>query len=206
MNGLKTIYKLEIFAAIIGIFAIAMVMLPTPSTMTGYVSGLNITIYSQTLELWVDGSQSYTLTTDDGNLHIKSFMIDGEVVGKGRAEILLDNGQGKQYLIYENIKKKPDFGGPSITGRPGITGMAVDTGIEQQSGTWLAIQPKNAMNYEFTPLNEGDEIIEGQFYSACAETCNMDKDIFNSASYELVFRIEKGTAIRIKEIKYILQD
>ena len=48
---MNTIYKLEIFAAIIGIFVVAMFILPTPSTMTGYVSGLNMTIYSQDLDL-----------------------------------------------------------------------------------------------------------------------------------------------------------
>lgn len=204
---MKTLYKLELFAALIGIFIVGMVMLPTPPTMTGYVSGLNLTIYSQSLDLFVDGSQSYTLATESGNLHLRSFMIDGEVLGKGRVEILLDNGKGQQYLVYENIKKTPDYGKPSITGiSAGITGNAVDESITESKGLWLAIQKKQPVNYEFLPLKAGEEATEGAFYSVCAETCNMPRDIFNSYSYELIFRLEKGTAVKLNEIKYILQD
>ena len=204
---MKTLYKLEIFASLVGIFIIMMVMLPTPPTLTGYVSGLNLTIYSQNLDLFVDGSQSYTLATEDGTLNLRSFMIDGEVLGKGRAEILLDNGKGRQYLVYENVKKTPDYSKPSITGiSAGITGNAVDESITEQKGLWLAIQKKQLVNYEFSPLKEGEEATEGAFYSVCAETCNMPRDIFNSYSYELIFRLEKGTAVKLNEIKYILQD
>jgi len=209
---MNTLYKIEIFAAIFGILVVGMIMLPTPLTFTGYVSGLNLTIYSQNLDLWIDGSQSYTLTTGNGNLNLKSFMLDGEVIGKGRVEILLDNGKGQQLLVYENVQRTSEFKGPSITGivpRGGITGKSIDGSsdtVTEKNGVWLAIQPKKIMNYEFTQLNQDEDIVEGEFYSVCAETCNMKENIFNSASYELVFRIEKGTAVRLKEIKYILQD
>lgn len=210
---MKVIYKIEMFAAIVGIFLIGMFMLPTQPTFTGYVSGLNLTIYSQNLDMYVDGSQSYTLTTADGSLHLRSFMIDGEVIGDGRVEILLDNGQGKQYMIYENIQKKPDYSGPHmITGiSGGITGMAVsgeeeNATIEEKTGVWLVVQPKDSIDYEFLPLNEDEEIVSGEFYSVCQETCNMPENLFNSHTYELVFRIEKGTAVKLKEINYILQE
>jgi len=214
MRALKNIYKLEIFAALIGILVVGMFLLPSPPTFTGYVSGLNLTIYSQNLDLMIDGSQSYTLATDKGNLNLRSFMIDGEVVGKGRVEILLDNGKGQQYLVYENVKKKPDYSGPSpITGitSGSITGNAISGGdaqadAEENQGVWLVMQPKERMNYEFTPLSESDEVVEGEFYSVCAETCNIQKDMLNSNTYELIFRIEKGAAVKISAIKYILQD
>jgi hypothetical protein len=135
MNGLKNIYKLEIFAAIVGIFAVGMLLLPTPVTFTGYVSGLNLTIYSQNLDVLVDGSQSYTLATEGNNLNLESFMIDGEVVGKGRVEILLDNGKGQQYLVYENILKKPDFSGPHmLTGVPSITAGITGNAVSNNGG------------------------------------------------------------------------
>jgi hypothetical protein len=207
---MKTIYKLEIFAAIIGIFVIGLFLLPTPPTFTGYVSGLNLTIYSQNLDVLVDGSQSYTLTTGDGNLHLKSFMLDGEVIGQGRAEILLDNGKGQQLMIYENVQKKPDYSGPQfMTGiTASITGKSISDieGVEEKQGVYLVMQPKNAINYEFLPLKEDEEIVPGEFYSVCKETCNMPKFIFNSHTYELVFRLERGTSVKLKEIKYILQE
>lgn len=212
MKALKSIYKLEIFAAIIGIFVVGMFLLPSPLTFTGYVSGINMTIYAQSLDLMVDGSQSYTLTVPTGTLNLKSFMIDGEVIGKGRVEILLDNGKGVQYMVYENMRQKPGFSGPSITGNPSITGKAIASeqgSAENQSESaevYLAIQPKQPINYEFTPLKESEEAVEGEFYSVCKETCNMPAGLFNSYSYELIFRIEKGTAVKIKEIKYILQE
>lgn len=205
----KTIYKFEIFAALVGIAIIAMAMLQSPLTFTGYVSGLNLTIYSQDLNVLVDGSQSYTLATGDGTLHLKSFMIDGEVIGTGRAEILLDNGKGQQFLVYDNKQKKLDHSGPSITGiSAGITGKSISDigGVSDQKGIYLVMRPKQAINYEFLPLAENEEVISGEFYSVCAETCNMPKYTFNSHTYELVFRLEKGTAVKLKEIKYILQD
>ena len=219
VKEMKNIYKLEMFGAIIGIFVIGMFILPSSPTFTGYVSGLNLTIYSQSLDVMIDGSQSYTLTTGDGNLHLRSFMIDGEVIGDGRAEILLDNGKGQQYMVYDNKQKKLEYGGPSITGiTAGITGNVVstesssaesETNGESDSagrGIYLVMQPKNKINYEFLPLKEDEEVISGEFYSVCAETCNMPAELFNFHTYGLIFRLEKGTDVKLKEIKYILQD
>ena len=205
---MKTTYKFEIFAAILGILVVGMVLLPTPLTFTGYVSGLNLTIYSQNLDVLIDGSQSYTLTTADKTLHLKSFMLDGEVIGQGRAEILLDNGKGQQFLIYENVQKKPDYSGPQFMTGIGITGKSISDieGVEEKQGVYLVMQKKNPINYEFTSLKADEEIVSGEFYSVCKETCNMPEYIFNSHTYELVFRLEKGTAVKLKEIKYILQD
>ena len=205
---MNTIYKLEIFAALIGVFVVAMFMLPTPMTFTGYVSGLNMTIYSQDLDLYVDGSQSYTLTSES-DLHLRSFMLDGEVIGEGRVEIFLDNGKGQQFLIYENVEKSPEFKGPHLlTGVPSITGQAVtgEDGAEEKKGMWLVIQKKSSINYEFAPLQEGEYAVSGEFYAECAETCNMPNELFNSNAYQLIFRLEKGTAVKLNAIKYILQE
>jgi len=204
---MNTIYKLEIFAAIVGIFVMAMFLLPTPLTFTGYVSGLNMTIYSQDLNLIVDGSQSYTMASEI-NLNLKSFMLDGEVTGNGRAEIFLDNGQGQQFLIYENVEKNPEFKGPHLfTGVP-ITGKSITgfDGVEEKKGMWLAIQKKQPINYEFAPLKESEYLVPGEFYASCAETCNMPQNLFNSNAYGLIFRLEKGTTVKLNAIKYILQE
>jgi hypothetical protein len=205
---MKTLYKIEMFAAIVGVFVVAMFLLPTPPTLTGYVSGLNITIYSQDLDIMVDGSKSYTLTTADGNLHLKSFMIDGEVLGNGSVEILLDNGKGKQYLVYDNVEEIPDYSAPHFMRgmTAGITGMAIDEEIIEKRGIYLVVQEKNPINYEFNPLKENEETVPGGFYSVCKETCNMPKYLFNHHTYELIFRLEAGTTVRLNEIKYILQE
>ena len=209
---MKTLYKIEMFVAIFGILAFALALLSSPFTFTGYVSGLNLTIYSQNLNVLVDGSQSYTLATEGENLQLESFMLDGEVIGKGRVQIFLDNGKGQQYLVYENIVKKPDFNGPHLlTGIPsitaGITGNSISdiNGVNETRGVWLVMQPKQPVKYEFLPLAENEEAVEGEFYSECKETCNLEEGVFNAATYDLIFRLEQGTIVRLKEIKYILQ-
>ena len=223
---MRDIYRLEIMVAIIGVFMIAMSLLPPPS-LTGYVTGLNTTFYMQELGLTIDSSNSYTLTTLDGDLHLSSFMLSGEVFGDGRVEILLDNGKGQQYLIYENVKRQKEFKTRNlITGiSAGITGKAVSGTIEdeytsnesetdvneakegtEKIGTFLAITPKKLLHYEFTPLNKGDEILKGLFYSECTETCEIPRFMFYSDSYELIFRLESGTSIRIDELKYTLYE
>lgn len=210
----------------IGIFAIAMSLLPPPS-LTGYVTGLNTTFYMQQLDLTIDSSNSYTLTTTNGTLHLSSFMLSGEVFGNGRVEILLDNGKGQQYLIYENVLRQKEFKTRNlITGiSAGITGKAVSGAAEneytpnesgtdaseakentEKVGTFLAITPKKLLHYEFTPLNEGDEILTGEFYSECAETCEIPRFMFDSDSYELIFRLGAGTSLKIDELKYTLYE
>ena len=201
---MRNIYKIELMLAVIGIFAIGLSLMP-PATLTGYVSGLNITIYLQELNLTIDNSNSYTLASEK-NLHLNSFMLSGEVFGSGRVEILLDNGKGQQYLVYENVIRKQELKTPNLITGIGITGRAIEenASLNEKKGTFLIVQPKKPIKYEFFRLNEGDEVMSGDFHAECIETCEIPKELFNSSSYELIFRLEQGTSVRIDEIRYAL--
>jgi hypothetical protein len=194
--------------AIIGIVAISMSLFNNPS-ITGYVSGLNTTIYFQDINLTVDSSNSYTLVAEK-NLHLSSFMISGEVIGSGRVEILLDNGNGQQYLVYENVVEKTRSKGffPLTGIGAGITGKAAysQTEINEQPSVFIAVQNKHPIKYEFLPLDYNHEAVEGVFVLECAETCDIPKDIFNSNTYGLFFRVEQGTELKITSIKYSLYE
>jgi hypothetical protein len=210
---MKTIYKIELMAAFTGILLTFLFSFPLNNfKITGYVLGVNQTAYIEEMDLFVDGSQSYVLATEK-ILNLKSFMLSGEVLGDGRVEILLDNGKGEQYLVYENIEETPEMpeGGFPITG---ITGRAItskalaeeDNEVEKQVA-WIVVQPKkDVIEYEFTPLKENQEIIHGEFFSECSETCKIQENVFNSQSYSLIFRLEKGTSVKITRMRYTLYE
>jgi hypothetical protein len=195
-------YQIEIVIAAVGILVVAMFLLPRDMPMTGHISGVNITMYTQSLDITADGSQYYTLASlDDKNLPLKSFLLSGEVIGAGRVEILLDNGE-QQLLVYENKIKKQE------ASTYGITGAALTEGDEDitQEGVWLAIVPSKAIDYEFLPLGEDEKLVSGAFGKRCIETCNMPEGLFNDASYNLIFRLEKGTVVKLYSIDYTLQE
>jgi hypothetical protein len=201
---MKKIYQIEMLVIAAGIVMVALFLMRTDNSMTGYISGANFTVFSQNLDMTVDGSQIYTLTTTSGeNLHMKSFFLDGKLVGKGRAEILLDNGKGQQFLVYENKKKKSSAGSHGITGAVTKDDLAAEN---VQEGVWLVVQPSNIMNYEFLPLKEDEELVEGIFSSACVETCKIPEGLFDSSEYRLVFRLEQGTTMELYELDYSVHE
>jgi len=215
---MRSIYKIELMLAIVGIIAAgAMFFYENPNaTITGYVSALNITIYVQNLDLYADGTQIYSLASTTSNLNLKYLSLDGEVVGDGRVEIFIDNGAGSQYLIYENVVKTINYS----QRRSPITGMIVDedtsaiTGnavgenpLNKVEGTWLIIQPKKtSIPYEFRELESNEQKVNGTFHTRCMETCNIPSGTFNSDKYELLFRVEKGTHVQVKQLEYVLHE
>lgn len=199
---MKNIYKAELMAVIIGILMLVLSLYRAP-IFTGYVLGVNNTIYSEDMNLIIDSSQKYTLASPNETLNLKSFMISGEVMGNGRVEVLLDNGNGLQYLVYENIQQTQAASSNTVFS---ITGMAVDNQMEEKKGEWLVVQPKKIIKYEFFPLKEGEEIVSGEFYAECKETCNIPKGLFNSDSYDIILRLEQGTTVKLTGIKYTLYE
>jgi hypothetical protein len=216
---MRQIYKLELLLVITGILIASLMLLNHSSNLTGYVSALNVTVYVQNIEIVIDGSQSYSLASmSSGNLNLKSLRIDGEVVGNGRVEVFLDNNAGNQYLVYENVREKPDY-----TRRNPITAMVVSTDsavssmsgevvgdgstIDKKVGTWLVIQPKKYnVAYEFEPLQDNEVLVTGDFYTNCMETCDISPGEFNSGSYNLIFRIENGTFVNLRKLEYTLHE
>jgi hypothetical protein len=209
---MREIYRLELILAIAGIFATAFFLLQPSPTITGHITGVNITIYTQNLDLNTDGSEIYTLASSDEVLNLQSLRLYGEVIGPGRVEILLDNKKGSQYVVYSNVRKKIDYSKTSP-----ITGMAIGDESEDSNntngegivtekiGTWLAVQSREEeLQYEFSALESEEEIISGAFYENCIETCRLPQDAFDSNDYELVFRIEDGTSVRLSQLKYTI--
>ncbi len=204
---MESVHKLEIVASFFVIITLSIFLFSPYIKITGHVSGVNVTFYTQTLDILVDSSKSYSLVADNP-LNLKSFMISGEVLGEGRVEILLDDGQGTQYLVYDNVIKK-------ITPRSFITGRALDETqdvnenadvIIEKSGLWFVVNQKSKSGrYEFRQLEENEEIKSGKFLLASKETKNLPKGVF-SDNYELVFRLEQGTSIKIDEVKYTLYE
>ena len=95
---MRNIYKIEMMVAIAGILVLVLFLLPSSPTLTGHISGENVTIYRQSLDILVDGTQSYTLTTSEDSLHLKKLALYGEVIGEGRVEIL-KSGEGQKGLL-----------------------------------------------------------------------------------------------------------
>ena len=195
-------YQIEILAAVVGMIVVALFLLPKEMPVTGHISGVNITVYTQSLDITADGSQYYTLAgIDDKNLPLKSFLTSGEVIGDGQVEILLDDGE-HQLLVYENKVKKQTASKYGITGAA-LTGEASES---TQEGVWLVIQPSKTMDYEFLPLEENEGLVHGAFGKRCIETCNIPEGFFNAASYSLIFRLEKGTTVKLHSIDYTLHE
>lgn len=203
---MKKIYQIEMIILMTGIVVVALFLMNTNTnnSLTGYISGANFTVFSQSLDMTIDGSQIYTITTVDGeNLRLSSFFLDGKVVGKGRAEILLDNGKGQQFLVYENKRKKAGAKSYGIIGAVTKEDLTAENVLE---GVWLVVQPSNIMKYEFLPLEEDEELVEGLFSSTCVETCKIPEGLFDSSEYRLVFRLEQGTIIELYELDYSVHE
>jgi hypothetical protein len=218
---MRHLYKTELMFAIIGLLVVGILFFQASfdAPVTGFVSALNATLYIQNLDLYADGTQTYSLTSTTTNLPLEYLSIDGEIIGDGRVEIFIDNNNGSQYLIYQNLIEKINHS----KSRNIITGMAAETTEEAQKaseivgkamtenhmqtseGIWLVIQPKKVnIPYEFREIKSNEEKTNGTFYTQCIETCQIPPGVFNSDNYEMSLRIENGTYVKLTRLKYIL--
>lgn len=177
-GGRSNLYKAEFIVAL-SLLAIVMVSVYRPS-MTGYVPS---NVLTQQLDLVVDSSQSYRLTTSDRFI---SFALSGSVAGNGAVYVWLDNKAGaadSKILLWTNVRPASP-----LTGAKYITGLAIDIGPGQEIPN---LGPQNA------------ETWSGIFVNECMDTC-LISPAWQTGSYDLVFQLEEGTTLNVDGISYIL--
>ena len=199
----ETIKRIEIITVICLLLVGALTFFSVPG-ITGHVSSK---INSQPVDFLVDQSRLFELTTNsDDSFYITSFRISGKVIGDGIAEIYLDNGLGQQLLVFRNIEESFERGGMGL-----ITGNYV--GAEQEfeeekpektiiinSAEFLEIKPN--LNFD----REKYSSFNGGFDSACEQSCFIEMEMNRNTGYNLVFKIEEGTAIHLTKIQFTMKE
>ena len=201
MDSIKNnFHKIEAAGAIVGVLVLTLFFFSGPG-ITGFLS-LDFTI--QNLEMEIDRSQSFLLTSSSENpFYLTSFKVGGEVIGDGVVEIYLDNGQGQELLIFRNVKpEKGDIGH--------ITGFFVNTEeIEEdtEEGSWLIIAPIEGSATNEIPSSPGEKekAVSGFFSNQCGDTCFMKMELSNELSYRLLFKIDSGTLFKLDNIVYTIE-
>jgi hypothetical protein len=169
--------------------------------ITGFVP---VEFTTQDMNITLDQSQSYILTSgSDAPFPLTSLKIGGEVVGDGVVEIYLDNGQGQQLLVYRNTRSKSGGMG-SITGL--VTQSENGTKTDVREGKWLLLSPLKDSAKGDLPVKLGrdEEASSGAFSKECRDTCFMRMEISNQLSYELIFKIDQGTQLKLNDLTYTI--
>lgn len=216
-NKMLMIEGMLVIGALIFVAAFALdkylptAQVPVGNDVPGVVGFVPVEIKSQPIELVAEEPTSFVLFSDKKDLfELTSFRISGDVLGDGRAEIVLDNGLGQELLIYSNVKQKQG----NL-----ITGMAV-SGDESQplpdgasvseiepAEAWLKIT-ESKYPIRDTPtqqLGDNRQTVSGEFQHRCVDTCYMNMKMQEGLYYTLKVRLDPGTKITINELKYMLE-
>ena len=172
--------------------------------LTGHVS---TDLSTQHVDINIAKSQIFHITTSDAeSFNIVSFKISGEIIGDGIAEVYLDNGQGQELLVFNNVKLKE-------TGIGGLTGITAKViGVEEQ---FEEVQPEKVLlikpgeiidNMLLTKPTEEEEVFNGNFESECDETCFIEMELNAQLGYNLIFKLEDGTSVHLTKIQYIVKE
>ena len=189
--------KIKIAVAITAVLVLSVYIFNNPN-VTGYVS---TDFVMQNLNLTLTQSQKFALSsTSPEPFTLTSFKLSGEVIGDGRVEIYLDNRQGQELLIYNNLKTK-DRGIGAITGFS-IEGEADE---EAEKAAYFLISPGEIIqNPELQELSEREETVSGTFENQCSDTCFIRMELSSSTAYDMVFKVESGTSLKINNIFYTI--
>ncbi|MBW2984966.1 hypothetical protein KY361_07640 [Candidatus Woesearchaeota archaeon] len=188
--------KIKIAVVITAVLVLSVYIFKNPN-ITGYVS---TDFVMQNLNLTITQSQSFTLTsTSPEPFTLTAFKLTGEVIGDGRVEIYLDNRQGQQLLIYRNLKTKDK-------GIGAITGFSVEGEVEEaKKAAYFVISPGEIIqNPELQELSEKKETVSGTFENQCSDTCFIRMELSSSTVYDIVFKVESGTSLKINNIFYTI--
>lgn len=193
--------KIEIIVSIGLILVLTAFLLGNPN-ITGFLS-LDFVI--QDINLTLSQSQNYIITsTNPEPFILTSFKISGEVIGDGRVEVYIDNGQGQQLLVYRNVKSK-QRGMGLITGMF-IAGEKQTEKEKAKQGSYLVLNPgKTIQELEIMELSEKEETVSGIFSNECADSCFIKMELSDKIAYKLVFKIEPGTTLKLDNIVYIIE-
>jgi hypothetical protein len=184
---------------------------PVNTGAPGIVGFVPVEIKSQLISLVATEPTSFVIFSErEEQFELTSLRISGEVIGTGRAEIVLDNGLGQELLLYSNIKQKQ---GNMITGmavRGGGEPLPEDAEIKHidPSQAWFKIAPNEDLEVAERPTEElGDDkqAVAGEFQHSCVDTCYMNMKMKLGLYYTLKVKLDPGTEVRINELKYMLE-
>lgn len=196
---MKTKHKNLLYVAM-GFVMVAFVLTFFPDTgITGHVS---VEAGYQPLDLLIEESQSYIISSDYEDPLIITFMrMSGEVIGDGRAEVILDNGLGQRLMIYTNAKDRPE--GNLITGMGDnkITGMVVGD-EEMKELSLLNLIEGRGLPYISQEQPAGGILVEGKFANECKETCLMEMELSKDSNYILELKVSEGTKLKLDTMIY----
>lgn len=189
----------NIMYVVLGFAMVAFVLTFFPDTgITGHVS---VEAGYQPLDMVIKESQSYVMTTDYENpITITFIRLSGEVIGDGRAEVILDNGLGQRLLIYSNAEE--ELGVNKITGMQynKITGMAISEEMKELS--LLNLVEKGTLPDISPEPPAGTLLYEGSFANKCRQTCLMEMELSKEANYILEVMVSEGTELKLDNMIY----
>lgn len=156
------------------------------------VGNIVIDFERHSVGVFVDKSKSFVLSLSEGvPVNLKSLGVSGEVFGVGRVKIFVDNGFGVRRLVFSN-----EEGANAV--------LSVDGDFAQFSNDKIKgfdLSEYRVLTPEFYD-GSGTEVFAGSFKRVCGETCELESGLFNSARYELLFFVEDGASVRLKEVLY----
>lgn len=193
-------HKYEIIGALVLLLVAVISFFPNPG-ITGFVS---VDTKTQKVNLTIMNSQSYILSTNmQQPFYLTSLKISGQVIGKGKANVFLENGKGQKVLVYSNQVKK-EKGLSVITGMDKITGKVIGSNSESE-GDYLVIDFLE--NNENLPggIQKDEELVFGEFNERCEESCFIEMLLNQGVSYQFLFNIEEGTILYIDKIIYSMR-
>ncbi len=194
--------KAQLFIAASLLFISLGLMFNNPG-ITGHFSA---DFKTQTLDIRMDQSQSYSIATDSSDsIYLSSLRLSGNIQGYGSVKIYIED-RGQRFLIYDNARKKEQ-------GLPAVTGMAVAYAAEDQpveslpEEKFLMIDFLENIRWEGRiTLAADEEYTMGVFNNKCADTCFIEMPLSSKERYKLIFMIEPGTVLDISKMIYTLKD
>lgn len=181
----------------VAVFAFAITFFPNPG-ITGHVS---VEAGYQPLNMQITQSQKYLVTTDyEDPLMITSLRLSGEVIGDGKAEVIIDNGIGQRLTIYTNEEDRQDGGLITGMGKNQITGLAV--GEKPKEKALLNLVDMGTMDFIAAEPREGKTLTKGKFANMCADTCLVEMELSKESNYVLEIRVSEGTILKLDNMIY----
>ncbi len=144
------------------------------------ITGLaTLAVFEKEIDFVVDASQSFGIKSKEGMLRLISLSVEGEVVGLGNVEIVLDNKNGGRRRVFVNNE----------TAESQKTRHGVNAPVEVYGEYMLAGQPEKSASPQ-----------SGMFVS-CGDACSLPG--WEAKEYGLKVYVDAGTRVILKKIVYM---
>ena len=182
---------------------------PLNSGSPSVVGFVPLEVKSQPIDLFANEPASFILFSEkEEQFDLTSLRISGKVTGDGRAEILLDNGQGQELMIYSNVKKKQGnlITGMSVSDDSQPLPKSANIQKVDPPQAWLKITKDEKVQTEGPVTELGDDkiTVAGLFEHTCVDTCYMNMKMQKGLYYTLKVRVDPNTEVNINALTYIL--